>query len=184
VKDDTACDAVSYSFSPAAAFAAGPKDAALDGLFRALKAAPSPEAAKPVEERIVARFRISGSPSTDLLVSRAEALYESGDRYQAKRLIGAATNLNPGFAEGWHVRALMLANDGDDQGAMVALQKAIAANPRHFAAMVRLGDMLEEYGDKEAALKLFRRALALDPQYEGLGKRVEALSRSVEGEGI
>jgi tetratricopeptide (TPR) repeat protein len=169
---------------PAAVFADAPKDTSLDALFQSLKHAASPEEAGPLEERIIARFRQSGSPSADLLLTRAEALYGAGDKYDAKKLIAAVTGINPGFAEGWHVRALMLANDGDDRGAMVSLQKAVALNPRHFAAMVRLGDMLEEYGDKTKALELFRRALGLDPQYDGLERRVEALTRNVEGQGI
>jgi Flp pilus assembly protein TadD len=169
---------------PAAAFAAPPRDAALDGLFQSLKHAASPEEAQPLEDRIITRFRQSGSPSADLLLKRAETLYGAGDKPDAAKLMAVVTGINPGFAEGWHVRALMQASDGDDKGAMVSLQKAVALNPLHFAALVRLGDMIEEYGDKDEALKLFRRALALDPQYDGLQRRVDALTRDVEGQGI
>ena len=40
-------------------------------------------------------------------------------------------------------------------------------NPRQFAALSELGDMLQDYGDKAGALKLYRRALDLDPQLDG-----------------
>jgi tetratricopeptide (TPR) repeat protein len=169
---------------PVAAFAGQAKPSELDRLFWSLKHAPSPETAKPLEQQILARFRASNSPSTDLLMARADALFAAGDHNSAKRLAGAVTGLNPRYAEGWHVRALLQAEAGDDEGAMVSLQKAVNLNPRHFAARAELGDKLEEYGDKAGALKMFRAVLALDPQYDGLSKRVEALAREVEGQGI
>ncbi len=67
---------------------------------------------------------------------------------------------------------------------MVSLQKVVALNPRQFEAMVELGGMLEDYGDKAGALKLYRRALALDPQLEGATRKVRELTRKVEGQDI
>ena len=156
----------------------------IDRLFQTLKTAGSSEEAHPIEEQILTRFRQSGSPSVDLLMNRADVAFEAGDKASAVKLLTTINGLDPNFAEGWHVRALLQANDGDDKGAMDSLQKVVRLNGRHFAAMVRLGDLLQEYGDKDGALKLFRRALAIDPQFEGLKRRVEALSRSVEGQGI
>jgi tetratricopeptide (TPR) repeat protein len=160
------------------------KDVQLDRLFASLKAAASPEDAKPVEDQILARFRQSGSPSIDLLMTRADAAFAAGDENTAARLAAAMTRLAPGFAEGWHVRALLQERAGDDKGALASLQKTVGLNPRHFAALAELGDKLSEYGDKDGALKLFRRALQLDPQFEDLRRRVDALTRNVEGQGI
>ena len=44
-------------------------------------------------------------------------------------------------------------------GAMVSLEHVILLNPRQFAALVELGNMLEDYGNKAAALRLYRKAL-------------------------
>jgi Flp pilus assembly protein TadD len=74
--------------------------------------------------------------------------------------------------------------DGDDTGAMVSLQKAVQANPRDFAALSDLADMLADYGDKPGALKLYRRVQQLDPQREGVARQIRALTRDVEGQGI
>ena len=76
------------------------------------------------------------------------------------------------------------AGAGDDEAAMISLQKTIVLNPRQFAAMSQLGDMLEEYGNKDGALKMYKRALALDPQLEGAAKHAHALEKDVEGQGI
>jgi Flp pilus assembly protein TadD len=73
---------------------------------------------------------------------------------------------------------------GDDTAALVSLQKVVLLNPRHFAALSELGDMLEEYGDKAGALKLYRRALDLDPQLEGANRKVRELTQTVEGRDI
>jgi tetratricopeptide (TPR) repeat protein len=66
----------------------------------------------------------------------------------------------------------------------VSLQRTVELNPRHFEALEQLGEMLEDYGDKAGALKMYRRAKALDPQYEGLQRHIDGLSRDVEGQGI
>ena len=111
-------------------------------------------------------FRQSGSPSVDLLMTRAEAALAAADNKTAKKLVEAVTNIAPNYAEGWHARAAMEQAAGNDTAAMVSLQKVVLLNPRQFAAMVELADMLEDYGDKAGALKLYRRALALDPQLD------------------
>ena len=165
---------------PATAWAAPP----LDALFAQLHAAGSPEDAKPIEQQILTLFRQSGSPSVDLLMSRAAAAEAAGDKDVARQLVDAVTNIASNYAEGWHHRALLQAAAGDDEGAMVSLQKAIALNPRQFEAMEQLGEMLEDYGDKAGALKMYRRAQALDPQLEGLQRHIDGLSRAVEGQGI
>jgi tetratricopeptide (TPR) repeat protein len=167
---------------PAAAWAAPPSP--LDALFAQLRAAGSPEDAKPIEGQILALFRQSGSPSVDLLMSRAAAAETAGDKDTARQLADAVTDIAPNYAEGWHRRALMQSAAGDDQGAMVSLQKTITLNPRQFEALEQLGGMLEAYGDKPGALKMYRGAQALDPQLEGLQRHIDALSRTVEGQGI
>ena len=165
---------------PATAMAAAP----LDTLLGQLRAAGSPEEAKPLEDQILQLFRASGSPSIDLLMTREAAAETAGDKDTARKLADAMTQIAPNYAEGWHRRALLQSDAGDDEGAMVSLQKAIALNPREFEAMEQLGGMLEDYGDKAGALKMYRRVEALDPQYEGLQHHIDALARAVEGQGI
>ena len=156
----------------------------LESLFRQLAQARSPEDAKPIEERIGAIFRQSGSPSIDLLMARVGAAEATGDKDTARKLIEAVTDVAPTFAEGWHGRAAVQRATGDDSGAMISLERVILLNPRHFAALFELGGMMEDYGNKAAALKLYRKALELDPQLDGARRHVDALTRDVEGQGI
>jgi tetratricopeptide (TPR) repeat protein len=169
---------------PLAGAVAAPPTQPVDKLFAQLKAAETAEDAKPLEAQILASFLRSGSPSIDVLMTRAEAALAAGKKDVARHLLDEITVIAPRFAEGWHRRGLMLQNAGEDGAAMAALQKAVELNPRHFEAMTELGEMLEDFGQKEEALKLYRRAIALDPLYEGLQRHIDGLSRAVEGQGI
>ena len=152
-------------------------------LLAQLKKADSPEAAKPIAEKLAGLYRASGSPSIDLLMSRVRMAAQS-DKAAAKKLIDAVTNIAPRYAEGWRTRAALESGAGNDAAAMVSLQKTVQLNPRHFTAMIELGDLLQEYGDKAQALKLYRQALALNPQIEGAERRIRELTRAVEGQDI
>ncbi len=156
----------------------------IDKLFDELAQANSTEDAKPIEDRILDIFSQSGSPSVDLLLKRALAAEQGDDKDTARKLLDSITEIAPKFAEGWHARGELLAATGDDEGAMISLQKAVALNPREFAAMAELASLLADYGDKKAALDMYRKALALDPKMQDVERRVRQLSRDVEGEPI
>src|SRR2546430_2087495 len=90
-----------------------------DKLFAQLKQAGSAEDAHPVEQKLMAMFRASGSPSVDLLVTRVQTALSAADNKTAKQLIESVTNIAPGYAEGWHIRAGMEQAAGDDTAALV-----------------------------------------------------------------
>lgn len=156
----------------------------LDQLFASLAEATSDEEAKPIEEQILAFFLQSGSPSIDLLMTRAGDALGSGDMGTAKTLLESVTAIAPEYAEGWHQRGRIEAAAGDDQAAMLSLEKTVSLNPRQFEAYAELGGMLEDYGDKSGALAMYRKAMALDPNLDDVARHVRELSRAVEGERI
>ena len=156
----------------------------LDSLFAALAKAGSEEEAQPIEEQIVTAFLQSGSPSVDLLMSRAAEALQGGDVGTAKKLFASVTDIAPDYAEGWHQRGRIEAVAGEDRAAMVSLQKSVALNPRQFQAYAELAGMLEDYGDKPGALAMYRKAQALDPNFDDVARHVRELTRAVEGERI
>jgi tetratricopeptide (TPR) repeat protein len=156
----------------------------LDVLFGALSRTRGPEDAKPIEDQILAHFLASGSPSVDLLMHRAEAALVGKDQPDARKLLDAVTSVAPDFAEGWHQRGKMQAEEGDDQGAIISLNKTVTLNPRQFEAYAELGEVLLSNGDKKDALRILRRAVALDPHLDNLDREIEKLAREVEGEKI
>jgi Flp pilus assembly protein TadD len=155
-----------------------------DKLFAQLKEVDRAEDAHPIEQKLMAMFRASGSPSVDLLITRVQTALAATDKETAKKLIDAVTSIAPTYAEGWHIRAGMEHAAGDDTAALVSLQKAVQLNPRHFRALNELADMLDEYGDKAGALKLYRRALELNPHLPGATQKLRELTTSVEGRDI
>src|SRR5580704_13315339 len=110
----------------------------LDVLFGALGRTRGPEDAKPIEEQILAHFLVSGSPSIDLLMNRAAAALTGGDKPDARRLLDAVTNIAPSYAEGWHQRGKMQAEEGEDGGAIISLNKTVTLNPRQYEAYAEL----------------------------------------------
>jgi Flp pilus assembly protein TadD len=156
----------------------------IDRWFADLAKAESAEDAKPIEDKLEAAFRQSGSPSVDLLMSRAKAAMGAADNKTAAAILTAVTKAAPQYAEGWRARATLDAAAGNDGAAMVSLQRVITINPRHFPVRVELAGLLEDYGDKKGALALYRKALALDPQLDIAARRVRALEKEVEGQGI
>ncbi len=169
---------------PIAAHAAAPVKPPLTVLFAELARAQSAEQAKPIETEILTIFSQSGSPTVDLLMTRAEAALAADDKDTASRLIDSIIDIAPDFAEAWHRRAALQAGAGDDANAMISLQRTVTLNPREFEAYSELGEMLEGYGDKKAALAALRKAQSLDPQMEGIAKHIETLARAAEGEKI
>jgi len=157
---------------------------ALQSLFQRLGKAETPDEARPIEEKILTLFLESGSASVDLLMTRAAGALADGDSDNARRLLDAVTEIAPKYAEGWHQRGRLQAAAGDDEGAIISLQKAVTLNPRQFVALAELGAILSEYGDKRDALTILRKAMALDRNFGGVNREVQKLTRDVEGERI
>lgn len=156
----------------------------LDVLFGALAHTRTPEDAKPIEEQILAHFVASGSPSVDLLMTRTAAALAGNDKADARKLLDAVTSVAPDYAEGWHQRGRMQAEEGDDEDAIISFNKTVTLNPRQFEALADLGGVLLQNGDKKDALRILRRAVAIDPHLDNLDHEIERLSRDVEGEKI
>src|SRR5256885_4699592 len=76
-----------------------PSPSEIDSLFAALARAESEEEAKPIEEKILTAFLHSGSPTVDLLMSRAGAALQAGDAATGQKLIASITGIAPEYAE-------------------------------------------------------------------------------------
>src|SRR5260370_19119956 len=116
----------------------------VDVLFQALKHASSPEDAKPIEDQIGLFFMQSGSPSIDLLMTRATAALVGGDKTAARKLFDSVITIAPNYAEGWHSRAALQIDANDSAGAMVSLQRTISLNPRESREISELSGMLQD----------------------------------------
>ncbi|MBL8549348.1 MAG: tetratricopeptide repeat protein [Hyphomonadaceae bacterium] len=158
-----------------------PHDPELDALFAQLKAAPDADHAKPLEERIWARWGRSGSPTVDILLERASAAENAGDKDLAAEFLTQASDLAPGFAEPWNRRAVLAYDAHDYTGAIAAIEETLKREPRHFGALTGLALIYEDLGRKRQALMAYRAALAVHPHFAEALRGVARLAPQVEG---
>ena len=170
-------------FLPASsALAAEPPDT--DKLLDKLAHAGSAHEARTIEHQLEDLWSRSGSPTADLLLERSEKALDDDDTDTAQAILVKLTNIAPSFAEGWHQRAEVDARMENFQDAMTSLRQVLALQPKHFGALAELGEILEDFGDKQHALAAYREALKLDPFMDGIDDRIRELTRAVEGQGI
>lgn len=152
----------------------------LERLYTSLAQARDPEAAKPYEATIEALWLQSGSPTVDLLMTRARALSEN-NRDSAVALLDSIIDIDPAFAEAWNARATLLLASGSVGQAMRDLHATLTREPRHFEAWAMLGRVLQESGDSRRALQAYDRALAINPQMTEVRQEADRLRIEVRG---
>ncbi len=159
-------------------------DKRLDELFTALATATKPEIAQPIELEIWKIWIETESPTTELLYTRSAGMIEAGDLDLALELMDTVVLLNPGYAEGWNMRATLHALREEYPAAIADTQKALELEPRHFMALQGLGELLEGLGDDKGALKAYEAALKINPSLEQARRQSEILRRKIDGDRI
>ncbi len=156
----------------------------LNTLFDALKVAPDDASAKAIEDRIWSLWKVSGSDTCTLLMSRARAATDAKDYDLAIKLLDAVVEIKPDYVEAWNRRATIYYLKQDYAHALADIAQVLSREPRHFGALAGLGLILQDIGDDKHALEAYRKALAIDPHLENLSEVVKTLSEKVEGRDI
>jgi tetratricopeptide (TPR) repeat protein len=156
----------------------------LDRLFAALKAAPTQESAKFIENRIWSVWAAAGGDTAALLMTRVRIATEGKDLDLAVKLLTAIIDINPDYVDAWNRRATLYFLKRDYESAMADLHMVLQREPRHFGAWAGLGMILHDIGDDRHALTAFRRAAELHPHMERIPDLVKKLTESVEGRGL
>lgn len=120
----------------------------------------------------------------DLIYARAMAAAEAGDDALAQALLDHALALTPHFAEAYVLRGVVRRADGDPEGAVDDLLRAVSLEPRHFIASRMLADLSLAKGDKRAAYDFLQQALKANPHDAGALAEARRLARDVEGQEI
>lgn len=136
------------------------------------------------ESDILRAWSRSGSAAMDLLYQRGEEALDAGETQAAIGHLTALTDHAPDFAAGWQLRAAAFAASGQFGPAVADLARALALQPRNFAALTQLGAMLEETGDDKAALTAWRQSLAIHPHQQEARDGVTRLERTQSGTDI
>ncbi len=159
-------------------------DPLLDSLFEALAQNDDPNEAIAIEQRIRRIWRETGSPSIDLLMTRASLAIDRQEYELALRHLNDVVELAPDYAEGWFGRAsVYYFTDRYDQ-AVLDFDHVLQLERNHFGAWASLGQIYLEIGKNAQALSTFRRALEVNPFLKGMAEKVKRLEKQVEGQGI
>jgi tetratricopeptide (TPR) repeat protein len=126
----------------------------------------------------------SGSPTTDVLMQRAITALQTNDAELALKMLDAAVELQPDFAEGFHRRAAVYMMRTDPHRAIGDLRRVLALDANHFKALEELGTVLQDFGEKKGALEAYRQLLKAYPLAPGVKESIRELERDVEGQGI
>jgi tetratricopeptide (TPR) repeat protein len=132
-------------------------------LFAALAAAKSDAEARAVEDRLWTFWRsFADKQSQELLEESREAQlrfdYDEAILYM-KELVKHA----PQFAEGWNQLAYVYFLAGQYDASLDAIDRVLALEPMHYAALAGKGIILIQEGKVGEAQTPLKRALAIDP---------------------
>jgi len=159
-------------------------DPRLGALFETLAQTADADDATGLVQRIMRIWRDPGSPSIDLLMTRALKAADGEDYVLALKHLDDVVDLAPDYADGWFNRGSVYYLTDRYDLAVPDFERALALEPRHFIAWEGLGQIYLETGRQAQALTAFRRARALDPSLKGVGKKIQRLEKQVEGQGI
>lgn len=112
-------------------------------------------------DRVDRVARQGNQPEAYLLAGQTALKMNEFER--ARDYADAAARLNPRLPGLDSLRGTVLSYFGDTQGAIVALRKAVAADPNDFDAQVGLGAVLHTERDLDGAREHLQRALLLKP---------------------
>ncbi|MBS0560658.1 MAG: tetratricopeptide repeat protein [Proteobacteria bacterium] len=166
----------------AAAQSAAERQAAIDKLLDALKAAPSEQVAAPLEARFAQMMVMQGTPAVTLLLARGVRELRAGAPQDALEDLDAAVTLQPDFAEAYRQRAIARFQSGDTQGAIADISKTLEIQPRNFEAFRTLAQISEAREDWKGAYEAWQKLMELDPKTPGGEQRLNDLRRRALGD--
>jgi tetratricopeptide (TPR) repeat protein len=161
-----------------------PRGQDVEFLFGALKAAPTPEAAKAVEGRIWALWLVSPSDTAMLLMQRVRRAVEIKNLDLAVQLLDSIVVLRPDYIEAWNRRATLHYMRKDFTRSLEDIRQTLAREPRHFGALAGLGLIMQELGEDKRALEVYRKAIEVNPHMPRIPDLIKSLTEKVEGRDI
>jgi tetratricopeptide (TPR) repeat protein len=155
------------------------KPRVLSELYVRLAKAKDAEEAAPIINNIEALWRVTGSPTVDLLIGRAERFTKDKDLDLALQILDATVAMAPEEAEAWYFRAKVQYAEAKYDLALADLNRALERDPKHYRALEQLGLANEALGKKPEALEAYRQALAINPFLEDAGQAVRFLEKEI-----
>ena len=159
----------------AAPVAADQNDPALDGLFRDLRTAESPQRVREIELRIWGHWFDTGSEEIDQMLRAGDIALSTGRFNRSYALLNGVIERRPDLSESWNRRATLRYMMGDYEGSIADIGETLEREPRHFGALSGLGLCHMALDNHEDALAAFKRALIHHPHMPGVKQNVKRL---------
>ena len=135
----------------------------LDELFGELRRTGQASEARVLEGRIWSEWMRSGSATVDLMMAWAARAAQSGDHGVAFDYLDQIILIVPDYAEAWNRRATLHFIRGDYDRSIEDIEETLQREPRHFGALLGLGQIMMRRGDLERAREAFEETLAVYP---------------------
>jgi tetratricopeptide (TPR) repeat protein len=156
----------------------------LSNLYAQLAAAEDEKAAAKTAAKIERLWRLSGSDTVNLLISRAAKVAGEKRNDLAEKLLDRAVALAPDYTEGFSQRAFYFYSQNNLTAALGDLRRVLALDPNHFKAMEGLVQIWRDTGNKKAAFEVLKHLLDVHPFAAGAQQAYDELKVEVEGRGI
>jgi tetratricopeptide (TPR) repeat protein len=132
-------------------------------LFAQLHAAKDDAEARAIEDKIWKFWRGFADEESKRLMEVSREAQLRFDIGNALLAMEALTKHQPQFPEVWNQYGYMLFLAGSYDAALTAIDKALALEPMHYAALAGRGIILIQQGKEDEAQAPFKRALAINP---------------------
>ncbi|MDP2307039.1 MAG: tetratricopeptide repeat protein [Pseudomonadota bacterium] len=134
--------------------------------------------------QVLAQVRAQGETDKRLDVLQARAMHATGMSDEARALLEGHVKRAPRDPAGWAALGIVLADSGDLQGSLAALEHARRLTPDDPVVLNNLGYARLSANQTEEAVRLFRASLTRDPSQprtrNNLGFALARLERDME----
>ena len=146
------------------AFPASAAERDRESLFRTLREAPTERQGRTAEEAIW-RMWMEEAPTPAIAGAVAEAMRrrERYDWGSALDILNGVVADAPAYAEGWNQRAFIRFLRQDFDGSLEDIERTLALEPRHFAALAGKAMILMQQGRIEPGQAALRLAVEIHP---------------------
>jgi len=153
-------------------------------LFRQLRAAASEREGRLAEDAIW-RLWMDEAPTAAIREAVAEAMRrrEAYDFAAALAILDRVVAEAPDYAEGWNQRAFIRFLRDDPDGALEDVERTLALEPLHFAALAGKAIILMRQGRMEAGQAALRRAVEIHPWLKERGMLIPLPGEAMPGPG-
>ena len=132
-------------------------------LFAELAAAKSDAEARAVEDRLWTFWRSFADAQSRELLEQSRQAQLRFDYDEALLYLKELVKRAPQFAEGWNQLAYVYFLAGRYDDSLAAIDRVLALEPMHYAALAGKGIILMQEGKVAEAQLALKRALAIDP---------------------